>query len=138
MTFHRHCGILVNAIVELVLQGSYTGNTGKKQPFIALLDIAPDAWPYVLHHTSHLLSYSYGLIWEGTKLFYLYSLCVAPLQLRTALWSQLYGELCKTKKSEILELLLEALVWQNQVSIALSTVWYVSIYNTNMFSLAGC
>lgn len=114
----------MNAIVELVLQGSYTG---KRQPLIALIEIVPDVWPYILHYTNHLLACSNinRLIWEDIKIFYFYCLRMAPLQIRTVLWSQLYGELFKMKKPEILHLLLESLIWQNNVNYFFTLVHFL-------------
>ena len=97
-----------------MLRGSCTD---MRHPFISLYEMQPFTWPYIVQQTSNIISCGEVNLQclKQIKPFVLYILCCGPSETRASLWSLLIGKLSNANSSEILDWLLESLLWQNQV-----------------------
>lgn len=110
----RHYSLLTDSVTEIMLRGSCTD---MRHPFISLFEMQPFTWPYLMQQTSNIISCGEVDLQslKQIKPFVIYILCCGPCETRGSLWSLLIGKLSNAYSSEILDWLLESLLWQNQV-----------------------
>ena len=112
MIVFRHHGILVDSVASLLDGQKYSAST--RHPFITLLEMRPETWPYIYQQMSSLLSYpafSECNIHQ-MKPFVIHVLCHGDSETRLGLWSLLMTKLNYLKSTLLANLLLESLVWQ--------------------------
>ena len=95
-----------------MLRGSYQGG---RHPFIALYEMQPESWPFILQQTNNIISCGVFEVQalKEMKPFVIYALSYGLCQIRLSLLSLILEKLHSGECPVLEDWILESLVWQN-------------------------